>query len=295
MLTLVASTPGAVKPMLQRVRRQINHRLAELLFVNRPHRCDGLSQAMRHALLGPGKRLRPTLATLVGLEWSSPAAATLDAGCAIEMVHAASLILDDLPAMDNATLRRGQPTTHVVHGVDVAMLAAIALLARAFSVLHGLWEVTPERRLELVALLCDAVGEHGLAGGQMLDLRGSEAERDFAALANSCALKTGTLFTVVVKMTATLADANDERCQRMLAFASHFGMAYQIADDLTDAIEDAAEQATCVGLLGSDAARRLQDAHVESALAHLPSRQGPLAVWVTALFSPPRMAVIAPQ
>lgn len=280
-------------PPLQGLRRQVNTRLAELISANRQHRCDGLSLAMRHALLGPGKRLRPALAILVGREWDAPPTAALDAGCAIEMVHAASLILDDLPAMDNATVRRGRPTTHVIHGVDIAMLAAIALLARAFSVLHGLSNVPPEQRLEMVALLSNAVGEGGLASGQMQDLHGSKGNKNLIALANSCAMKTGALFEVAVKMTATLADSNDERCQRMLAFASHFGLAYQIADDLTDAIEDAAGQTTCVGLLGSDAARRLLDTHVESALAHLPSRQSPLALWVINLFNPPRMALIS--
>lgn len=292
MLTLVAST-ATVKPALHSLRRQINHRLAELLFANYQHRSDGLSLAMRHALLGPGKRLRPTFAILIGREWDVSPTAALDAGCAIEMVHAASLILDDLPAMDDASVRRGRPTTHVMHGVDIAMLAAIALLARSFSVLHGLSDIAPEQRLEMVALLSEAIGEGGLAGGQMQDLHGSDGNRNLDALANSCALKTGVLFNAVVKMTAMVAEQNDERCQRMLAFASHFGLAYQIADDLTDAVEDARGQPTCVGLLGSDAARRLLNTHVESALAHLPSRQSPLAFWVADLFKPPRMTQIS--
>ena len=293
MLKLVASSPGAVKPALQGLRRQINARLAVLLFANRQHRYDGLSLAMRHALLGPGKRLRPTLAVLVGREWDASPSAALDAGCAIEMVHAASLILDDLPAMDNAKVRRGKPTTHVVYGVDIAMLAAIALLARSFSIIHKLSDVAAEQRLDMVALLSDAIGDGGLAGGQMQDLHGLHGNRSLDVLASSCALKTGVLFNAAVKMTATLAAPSDERCQRMLAFASHFGLAYQLADDLTDAMEDAAGQTTCVGLLGNDAARWLLNTHIESALAHLPSRQSPLALWVADLFNHPRMTLIS--
>ena len=293
MLTLVASTSVGVKPSVHGLRQQINDRLAELLFADqqerhgrqaRRDRQDALSQAMRHALLGPGKRLRPTLAVLVGHEWDAPAQAMLDAGCAIEMVHAASLILDDLPCMDNALLRRGQATTHVAHGQDMATLAAIALLARAFSVLGTVAHVTSGQRVAMLNVLTEAVGEGGLAGGQMQDLRGSEHGCNLEATAQSNALKTGVLFNAAVNMAAILSEADDARCHRMLKFALHFGQAFQIADDLQDAAEDMAGQPTCVTLLGFEAAQQLLQTHVSTALAHLVSAQSPLALWVSGMF-----------
>lgn len=274
------------------LRQSINVRLDELLPPANA-RCDGLTTAMRHALLGPGKRLRPVLALLAGHEWGAPPAAMLDAACALEMVHCASLIFDDLPAMDNATVRRGWPTAHVVHGVDVAMLAGIAMLARSFAVLSSLQGTPSGQRSALVALLAEAVGHAGLARGQLDDLRGGVDGVGIEELSRTRALKTGVLFHTAVLMAATLAGVDDARRQPLLAFASHLGHAFQIADDLHDAAEDAAGPATCVSLLGATAARRLLQTHLDGALAELSSPSIPLALWARSLFDPLRATSMA--
>ena len=263
----------------------INTRLGELLSPAAGHGSQALTQAMRHAVLGPGKRIRPTLAVLVGRDCNAPAAAMLDAACALEIVHCASLVIDDLPAMDNAEQRRGRASTHAVHGVDVAMLAAIALLARAFAILSSLQGTAAPQRAKLVGLMAEAVGEAGLAGGQVSDLRCSSPSVLTAdTYGRLCALKTGVLFDAAVNMAATLAAVSDARLQRLRQFSQHVGQAFQIADDLSDAHEDAAP--TFVSLQGAAASRRLLRLHVDGALASLESRQGVLQGWLAALFAP---------
>ena len=292
MLKPVSLAVNSAAPDVRGLRQCIDARLAELMPVDEAARSDGLPQVMRHAVLSPGKRLRPTLAVLVGREWGVASTALLDVGCALEMVHCASLIFDDLPAMDNATVRRGRPTVHVVHGVDVAMLAAIALLARSFALLSRLPQVSAEQRTALVAVLAEAVGEAGLACGQPQDVQGVAQGRDLDSVSHTSALKTGVLFRAAILMTATLAAVEDERLQRLLAFAKHFGQAFQIADELSDAGDDAG-QATCASLLGTAAAQSLLQTHLDSAVGQLSSPRSPLALWVRGLFVPLRCAAIS--
>ena len=168
-------------------RSAVDRRLSELVPA-----VDGgagrLSDAARYALLAPGKRLRPLLTMAAAAQFGAPPHAALDAGCAFEMVHAASLLLDDLPSMDDAALRRGRATAHRVHGEDLAVLAAVALLARAFGVLGAAEAIAPEGRLRLVARLSEAVGFDGLSAGQTRDLHeriGTAVEAALDRLAGS--------------------------------------------------------------------------------------------------------------
>src|SRR3954469_8591257 len=132
---------------------------------------DLLQMAIREAALGAGKRMRPLLMMLLARDLDCPPAGMLDAACAVEMVHAASLILDDMPCMDDAMLRRGRPTIHVRFGEDVAILAAISLLSRAFGLVASAPGVPADARTRMSSTLANAIGTKGLAMGQYQDLR----------------------------------------------------------------------------------------------------------------------------
>jgi geranylgeranyl diphosphate synthase, type II len=290
-----AETPWAL------LRSVIDARLARLLHESVDARPDPLLPAMRHALLGPGKRLRPTLVLLAGRELGAPTGPVLDAACAVEMVHAASLVLDDLPAMDNASLRRGAPSTHALHGEAVAILAAVALIARAFAVLQAVESAAAQRSGQggLVGVLAKAIGSEGLAGGQWLDLHmvpcsgGAGPAGEAGALSGVeqvCACKTGALFIAAVSLTARIAGAPRLVDARLQSFAAHLGQAYQVLDDLQDAATGEDARPTSVSLLGAPEARLRLQRHLQAARARLPSPDGPLARFVDALFGPAEAA-----
>lgn len=257
-----------------------------------PSSDNALAQAVRYALLAPGKRLRPLLAILATRELGADELDALDAGCALEMVHAASLVLDDLPAMDNAISRRGQPATHIVFGEDAAVLAGITLLSRAYGLLATAARLNPATRCSLVQILAEAVGTDGLAGGQLQDLRpGDRTDAERVADANH--LKTGMLFVAAVEMAAVIAGADQKSTDRMRRFATHLGQAFQILDDLADGepavpgaqhhCEDSGK-ATLPSLLGHNQARHRLERHVAAA-RELLDPDGPLAALVEDIFA----------
>jgi farnesyl diphosphate synthase len=196
-----------------------------------------LHQAMRYACLGGGKRIRPTLvyatAEAVGL---SPAA--LDAvACAVELIHAYSLIHDDLPAMDDDDLRRGRPTCHKAFDDATAILAGDALQALAFQVLAADHRLPggADARIGMIDTLASACGSRGMAGGQALDLEAEGQKPDVAMLENIHIHKTGALIRASVRMT-TLADPDlsADRANRLDRYAKYLGLAFQIRDDILD-------------------------------------------------------------
>nr|WP_272874743.1 polyprenyl synthetase family protein [Roseomonas marmotae] len=190
---------------------------------------------MHHALIGPGKRLRPMLTLLAAHRCGGDEAAALDAGCAVEMVHTASLVLDDLPCMDNATLRRGRPATHRAFGEDTAILSAIGLLNQAYGVMATLPDVPEALCLRLVRLLVQAVGSRGLVGGQECDLHPDTVEADAAALEMLHHQKTGVLFAVALEAGSLLSNAPEEEVAALRRFGRHLGLAFQTLDDVLDA------------------------------------------------------------
>jgi len=255
---------------LERVASAVEARLDRLLPLSRAPAPEqtGLGQAMRYAALGGGKRLRPFLliesARLFGVEEDH----ALPAACALECVHCYSLVHDDLPAMDDDALRRGRPTLHLAFDEATAILAGDALLTLAFELLSDpSTDPDPAIRAELVLLLAKAGGWQGMALGQALDL--SPARQDFAAadIAKMQALKTGALFRFACEGGAVLGRASPSERTALLAYASAFGQAFQLADDLLDAEGDAAAlgkavakdeahgKATLVALLGVDGAK----------------------------------------
>jgi geranylgeranyl diphosphate synthase type II len=268
-----------------RRRELIDARLAALV-PEQAGAAGRLTAAARYALLAEGKRLRPLLAMAAAEQWGGDPQAALDPGCAIEMVHAASLILDDLPSMDDAQLRRGAPTVHRVFGEGLAVLAAVALLSRAFGVLGEAAAIGPAARLRLVSRLGAAVGFDGLTVGQTLDLyeRGDGANEALLTQLNH--QKTGVLFELAAEAGALAAGAADGEGERARRFGEHLGAAFQLRDDLLDLEGDAAvlgkdvgqdgDKPTVARLLGPAGARSRLQAELNAALDAV-GRTGPLA------------------
>ncbi len=234
---------GRLEDVLAGVREAVDARLPSLLDGPEPDPLDLLPAAAREALLSPGKRVRPALVFLSGDLFGAPRARLLDPACALEMVHAASLALDDLPSMDDATTRRGRPSLHVAHGEDLAILAAVTLLSRAFGILaeSGLAGrgVPASTALDLIARLSEASGLAGLSSGQALDLRTPESAATFERLETIHARKTGALFVVSAEFGAVLGGARERELAAVRSFAKNVGLAFQIVDDLLERLPSA--------------------------------------------------------
>jgi geranylgeranyl diphosphate synthase type II len=240
--------------------------------------------AMRESVLVPGKRMRPLLLVMAGRGLGHDGPGLIDLACAVEMVHAASLVLDDMPCMDNAMLRRGRPTIHRHFGEDVALLAAIGLLSRAFGVVAAAPGIAPAVRAELVGVLSAAIGPQGLVKGQCQDLRDGAHARSSDDIATTNELKTCVLFGAALEMAALAAGASPAARQSLRAFAIHLGHAFQIRDDLQDVDglmatdKDTGKdngKSTLFALLGEEAVRdRLHD-HLRMARRHLAEVYGP--------------------
>lgn len=224
---------------MQQIRARVDQRLEEL--APRPDLFGHqVADAIGYSLLGGGKRLRPILTVLTARTLDGDVARALDPACAVEMVHTASLILDDLPCMDDAALRRGKPTNHRLYGDDVASLAAVTLISEAFAVISRSKGLTGALRAELVSLLADTIGLNGLAGGQASDLAGTSSHHDRESLERMEAQKTGILFVTSVRMGARVAGAGPAEVDAVSRYARHAGLAFQIFDDLLDKFGDGA-------------------------------------------------------
>ncbi len=244
----------------------------------------GLGEAMRYAVLDGGKRLRPLLvlaaAEAVGAGASE---AALRAACAIELIHAYSLVHDDMPCMDNDVLRRGKPTVHVQFGQAQALLAGDALQSLAFELLtpHD-GSVSAEVQARCAGLLARASGYWGMAGGQAIDLASVGRQLAEAQLRQMHRLKTGALLLCSVQLGAACAPTLSEAAQQGLTrFGQALGLAFQVVDDILDVTADsatlgktagkdaAANKPTYVALMGLEAAQREADALAQQALQAL--------------------------
>jgi farnesyl diphosphate synthase len=206
---------------------------------------------------------------------------------AVEFVHCYSLIHDDLPAMDNADLRRGKPSTHKAFDEATAILAGDALLALAFEILtEPDTHEDPRVRCELVKLLAHASGGQGLCGGQMLDIIGEKVDFDFGTISRLQRMKTGKLITFACESGAVLGKAGDPQRRALVNYANDLGLAFQVTDDILDvegnvvtlgkdAGKDAkANKSTFVSTMGKDQARQRAEMLVQQAKAHLNIFQG---------------------
>jgi geranylgeranyl diphosphate synthase, type II len=214
-------------------RRRVEAALHRLVL---PGRAPAVEAAIESSLFAPAKRLRPVLALLVAEVLRGDPDAVLPAGCAIEMVHTASLILDDLPSMDDAKTRRGRPTCHVAHGESTAILAAFALMNRAFEILAEGWDGGPDAagRGGIAQELARAIGTDGMIAGQSVDLVMTDRAIDFPTLEFIHSRKTGALFMASAALGAMAARARPAEVAAVVAYAKNLGLAFQIVDDLID-------------------------------------------------------------
>jgi farnesyl diphosphate synthase len=239
-------------------------------------------EAMRYSALAPGKRLRPFLVLASARMFGVARRCALQVAAAVEMVHAYSLVHDDLPAMDDSDLRRGRPTCHKEFDEATAVLAGDGLLTAAFELLaepdtHG----DPAVRIELVSALASAAGAAGMVGGQMIDLIAEHQDLDIGAITRLQRMKTGALIAFSCEAGAILAKAPHELRTALRGYAHDLGLAYQIADDLLDVegsatetgkpvgADAAAGKATFVSILGAPRARAQAELLIRQAVAHL--------------------------
>jgi len=266
---------------LKQAARRVEGALEEIVAETADETPARLLAAMRHGLFAGGKRLRPFLVLASARLFGVEEAAALRAAAALECVHCYSLIHDDLPAMDDDDLRRGQPTAHIAFGEAAAILAGDALLTLAFEILADP-RTHPDAgiRAALVLDLAHAAGGRGMAGGQMLDLDAAGTE-DEATVMRMQAMKTGALIAHAATAGAILGAAPAQDRGRLFRYGKALGAAFQIADDLLDREATTGEmgkatgkdaeagKATLIDLLGAEAARTRLAALVEEAKAEL--------------------------
>jgi len=248
---------------------------------------EPLADAMRYGVLAGGKRLRPILALLACEMTGSPREWALTPACALELVHAYSLIHDDLPCMDDADMRRGKPANHIVHGQAMAVLAGDALQALAFEILCAPQPdgYSPELSARLAYELACAAGPTGMVGGQALDIQGGaelpEGHSPLDNLRRMHGMKTGALFRAALRMGCLAGGGSESLLRDLTAYAASFGLAYQIVDDILDVAGDQSllgkplgadergGRLTYPAVAGPDGARELADLAVSDGLSSL--------------------------
>jgi geranylgeranyl diphosphate synthase type II len=238
-----------------------------------------IHEAMRYTLLLPGKRLRGILVLACCELLKGRSEDALPLAGAIELVHASSLILDDLPSMDDATLRRGKPTLHKVVGEAQAILAAVGLLNAAFALIQEAPALKDGAKARATARLAEAIGAGGLIGGQVADLEATGKKLDLDALEYIHSHKTGALFIAAAEFGAIAASGRAREVEALRRYAKNLGLAFQITDDLLDYSgspgttgKDAGldrNRTTFVNLCGIDGARRLADELIVASIAAL--------------------------
>lgn len=227
---------------------------------------EALGRALSEAVMTPGKRLRPLAALAAGALARAPEPAAMAVAVSVEYAHCASLVLDDLPSMDDALRRRGRPALHRTHGVALAELAAVALLARSFELVAASPEIPAALRAPLAAELSRAVGAEGCCAGQAADLAADRTSLGLEELEQIHARKTGALFVAAVRGGALVGGARERTLAALTAYARNLGLAFQITDDLLD-LEGDPER------LGKDTGRDAHRANFARLLGPDPSRQ----------------------
>lgn len=246
-----------------------------------------LFDAMRHGTLAGGKRLRPFLLMCSARLFNVDPNRARRVAAALEFVHCYSLIHDDLPAMDNSSLRRGHPTVHVKYGEAAAILAGDALLTQAFEIIsENETHEDPRIRCELMRALAQAAGPQGMVGGQMLDLIGEKEEFDLGTISRLQRMKTGKLMAFAAEAGAILGKGSEGQRKALCNYAYDLGLAFQVTDDILDVEADpqdtgkekgkdvAAGKATFVSTMGREGAKARAEMLIEQAISHLKIFEG---------------------
>jgi geranylgeranyl pyrophosphate synthase len=282
---------STVEARLQHCQARVEHAFATYLDIQSP--AHSLIEAMRYSSLNGGKRLRPALvyatAECFGLDSIKSPHPTLLAeldvlACAVEMIHVYSLIHDDLPAMDNDALRRGQPTCHIKFNEATAILAGDALQTQAFScIAHS--TLNDSLKVKLIQVLANASGAEGMAGGQAIDLHAMGQSLTETELVTMHGLKTGALLTASITMGALYANAQTFQLNALKHFGQHMGLCFQIVDDILDVTgttqtlgkvagaDQKLNKPTYPSVLGLEASQARAQVHFEQAIQYLHEAQ----------------------
>jgi len=249
-----------------------------------------LTDPLQRSLRSSGKRVRGVLTLAVGEAAGCKAEKLVDAAAAMEMIHTCSLILDDLPAMDDAEMRRGAPTLHREFGEDLAILSAVSLLNYAYGLVAKNYAALNPRQWpmqQVIRRVVDAVGWDGTIAGEAVDLHSEESKLDFDTLEFIHSRKTGALFVAAAAVGAMLANMSAAALGRIEVFAKNLGLAFQITDDILDVVGDPeqlgkdvgkdAQRLTFVKLAGVDGARKLSEELVETSLSSIANLGAPAA------------------
>jgi geranylgeranyl diphosphate synthase type II len=241
-----------------------------------------LAEPLKRALTSPGKRVRGVLLMAVGESAGCKPEKLADAAAAMEMIHASSLILDDLPSMDDALLRRGQPTLHREFGEDLAILSAVALLNHSYGLVAKNYAALNPRQWtmqQVIKRVVDAVGWDGTIAGEAIDLHSEGSNLDFDTLEIIHSRKTGALFVAAAAVGGMLANISPAALGRIEVFAKNLGLAFQITDDILDVtgnpehlgkdVGKDADRLTFVKLAGVEGAKKLSDELAETSLASI--------------------------
>ncbi len=239
----------------------------------------GLAEAIEYSLLGAGKRIRPILVLATADAWGVASQEAVSVAAAFEMIHAYSLVHDDLPCMDDDDMRRGQPTSHRVYGEGVATLVGDALQAEAFARIAAAHRLSADARIEIIRCLAEAVGWLGMVGGQFLDVSARHATDDLEALRDIHARKTGALIAAAVEAGGVLAGASPSERFACREFGTSLGWLFQLVDDILDVTGDGSlmgrpsgsdqrsDKVTALDVFGGvDAARQAADTELERCL-----------------------------
>jgi geranylgeranyl diphosphate synthase type II len=268
-----------IQLLSQELLHRVDERLGEIIAGEGSE--NNLTSAMRYALLAPGKRLRPLICLISAQCLGGKLEDAIDPACAIEMIHTASLIVDDLPCMDDAEMRRGKLSCHRRFGEATTILVALELMSLGYRVMSEAPGIDNARRARLVQILARAVGMQGLIGGQDRDLTADAdtAPTDSHKVTHIHELKTGALFIAAAESGGIVAGLEGDQLLPIRNFASHLGLAYQTFDDLLDVnstkdaigkdVHQDVDKPTLVGVLGSDAATEYANNMIAGAMEAL--------------------------
>lgn len=277
----VQKLPPELRLYLTDRKKQVNKTLVQIL--EKPSASQyfsDLDDALKHTVLLHGKRLRPILAIAVYEMYKQDISNVLAPACAIELIHAGSLMLDDLPCMDNAHFRRGKKTNHILYGESVTILASAALWVQAFEILSDIKDV---RINQLVRETSESIGKNGLILGQYMDLFAFDKKQSIEDLIKCYTLKTSSLFLLAVRYGTTLGGAKESERLSLESFGNSLGIAFQIQDDIADATlsksqtgkdtqqDEANHKPNYVSLLGLEQAKEALKKEADSALHALNS------------------------
>jgi geranylgeranyl diphosphate synthase type II len=261
-----------ITAFLEKIKNDVDKEI-NLALTNSEPLLDGLYKSAIYSATG-GKRVRSVYTYLVGKIFEVDPAKLLRSACAVELIHAASLIMDDLPYMDNSQLRRGKPSNHVVFGQDVALCASIALLSRAMDLVLKDDSLDSESRLAVSQIMTDSYGFDGLAAGQYVDLKLKDKNIDFKIVEFINAKKTAALFTAAGLASAVIGNATEKEVEAIKQYSENIGFAFQIIDDILDVIGDkkvvgkdiAHDKMNFVMLVGKEEAEKQAKQYTEKAL-----------------------------